>query len=61
MGSLHDPPALRKRPYISPVFMVRGDIATLTQQTKTIGLKDGIILVPNPNVPDLQIPLVDLS
>jgi hypothetical protein len=60
MGSLHDPPALRKRPYISPVFMVRGDIATLTQQSKTFGAGDGYVLViPNTNIP--PIPIQDLS
>lgn len=60
MGSLNDLPALRKRPYISPVLMVRGDIATLTQATKKFGNGDGYVLViPNTDIP--PIPITDYS
>lgn len=47
MGTRHDLPTLRKRLYISPVFIVRGDVAMLTHGSKTIGNTDGWIFTPD--------------
>lgn len=45
---------IQKRTYNSPRLIVKGDIAELTQQSKTFGTGDGMILVI-PDVADIPI------
>lgn len=50
----------QKKHYIAPKLVLKGDMAELTQATKTFGAGDGIVLVI-PNNPGPPIPLANYS